>query len=95
MPKNGLFSAGGPGGPGRPKGAKNKLSAELKENLATALNNRVDDFVYNLELCTGKDYCDAYTAAARLIIPKDVEIGSSEDKKTIEDLLIELSKPKE
>lgn len=68
---------------GRTKGSKNKVSAEIKERIATLLEEKFDSFAEDYDSITDKTVkCKIYLEAAKLVIPKPTESKEEEEKES-------------
>ena len=58
---------------GRQVGTPNKIQAGLRERLAEMLISKEDAFFQNLQILTGKEYCDIYLKALSIIAPREIK----------------------
>ena len=70
-PKDGLFSRGGNGGPGRPAGRLNKVNADIKAMIVEALSE-VDGVTYLKAQATENP--TAFLGLVGKVLPKEVHI---------------------
>jgi len=98
MPKG--LKKGQSGNPnGRPKGAVNKTTAELKDLLVKVVGNQMENWEKDLEKIRKTNPEEAIRLTAKLIdyvLPKQTKIDlEGELKHKVEKISIEITKPKE
>ena len=63
------FEKGNDLGKGRPIGAKNKTSNEIRETLSLFLSDNEEEFNSRMSSLNDKDYCAMYLKMIKLVIP--------------------------
>lgn len=64
---------------GKPIGAKNKISTEVKERLALFVSSEFDDFIKTFRGLKPELKAKLYLDAVKLILPKEKEINEEEE----------------
>jgi hypothetical protein len=67
------------GNPGRPKGAKNKLTITVRDAILSVFNELQDDPRYSLMAWAKKNQKDFYVGVATKLIPVDIQNHLTKD----------------
>lgn len=66
---------------GRPAGAKNKVSTEVKQVISNILEDNVQEFYLRMDNLSDADYCKIYLQLLRFVIPTMRSIDTPVKKK--------------
>jgi len=92
-----MFTPGTSGNPkGKPKGATNKNTKELRGKIALILNNNIDKVQTDLEQLQPKDRLNVLLQFMKFVIPtlKQVEVEHQEHQENFRPIIIDFTNEK-
>lgn len=87
-----LFEEGKAPKGGRPKGARNKVTKEVREKLMNLLDKYEKKLQKELNKLEGEAFIDAYIDIAKTILPKENKLDVTHKEKQFKTLVIQSSK---